>query len=152
MSSKHLTFIAQLFVLLLLLLQLVHAEKSPRFFSKSSYDIWCQENLLSPSLFLYPDPIPIGIARTPTIKSVTYQLIDPSNSALLHVKSRRLADFYFLHFNLSRPLEINREYQDLYHYEIQATIITSEGSFSETVQVEKNSTRLMVGGMRISFV
>ena len=132
MSSIHLAIISLLSTIIL-----VNAvENSTRFFSKSSYDLWCQENLLSNSLFLYPDAIPIGIRRTSTIKSVNYQLIDDTANGLFQVKSRRLADFYFLLLNITRPLDINREYQHLYQLVIQANIISHDGNQTEQVQVK----------------
>ncbi|CAF4110769.1 unnamed protein product, partial [Rotaria sordida] len=104
------------------------------YFTQSTYDIWCQENILSNSLFLYPNRIRAGIYHTSNIKSVVYHLIDDddnNNNGLFHVKTKHLADFYFFILNITRPFDINREYQNIYILHIQANIITTDGNWTE---------------------
>ena len=128
MSSLHLS-------LLSILLTTILAENTTLFFTQPSYDLWCEENLLSNGLFLYPSPVPLGIPRTSSIKSVTYQLLDDDSNGLFQVKARRVADFYFLIFNLTRPFDINREYQDVYRLRVQATLLTAQENQTEQVEV-----------------
>ncbi|CAF2889766.1 unnamed protein product [Rotaria sp. Silwood2] len=108
------------------------------YFTQSTYDIWCQENILSNSLFLYPNRIRAGIYHTSNIKSVVYDLIDDNNNnhnGLFYVKTKRIADFYFFILNITRPFDINREYQDIYVLHIQANIITTNGNSTEEAKV-----------------
>jgi hypothetical protein len=128
MSSLHIS-------ILCILLTIIFADNKTFYFTKSNYELWCQENILSNSLFLYPNRIPIGIYRTSNIKSITYHLIDDSNNGLFQIKSKRLADFYFLIINITRPFDINREYQDVYTLRIQANIITTQDNQSEQTEV-----------------
>lgn len=128
MSSLHISIFCTL-------LTIITADNKTFFFTKSNYDLWCQENTLSNSVFLYPDRIPIGIYRTLNIKSVTYHLIDDENNGLFQIRTRRLADFYFLILNITRPFDINREYQDVYTLRIQANIITIEENRTEQTEV-----------------
>lgn len=131
MSSLHISILSTLLIL-------ITADNRTSFFTKSNYDLWCQENTLSHSIFLYPDRIPLGIYRTSNIKSVSYQLINDDNNGLFQIKTRRLADFYFLILNITRPFDINREYQDVYTLRIQANIITTEDNQTEQTEVSKN--------------
>ncbi|CAF5195351.1 unnamed protein product, partial [Rotaria magnacalcarata] len=102
------------------------------YFTQSIYDIWCQENILSNSLVLYPNRIRAGIYHTSNIKSVVYNLIDDDdNNSLFSIKTKRLVDFYFFILNITRPFDINREYQNLYVLHLQATIITIDGNSTE---------------------
>ncbi|CAF0982632.1 unnamed protein product, partial [Rotaria sordida] len=108
------------------------------YFTQSTYDIWCQENILSNSLFLYPNRIRAGIYHTSNIKSVVYHLIDDddnNNNGLFHVKTKHLADFYFFILNITRPFDINREYQNIYILHIQANIITTDGNWTEQAKI-----------------
>jgi len=66
---------------------------------------------------------------------VVYHLIDDYNNGLFHVKTKRLADFYFFILNITRPLDINREYQDIYILHIQANINTIQGNYTEQARV-----------------
>lgn len=111
------------------------ADNRTFYFTSPTYELWCQENILASSLLVYSDRTPIGIPRTASIKSVTYQLIDDSNNGLFDVKSKRLADFYFLLINVTRPFDINREYQDVYTLRIQANIVTTQENQSEQTEV-----------------
>ena len=117
------------------LLTIIFVDNKPLFFTSSNYELWCQENTLSSSLFLYSNRIPIGIYRTPNIKSLSYHLVDDTNNGLFEVKSKRLADFYFLILNITRPFDINREYQDVYTLRIQANIVTTQENQSEQTEV-----------------
>jgi len=128
MSSLHIS-------ILCILLTIIFADNKTFYFTKSNYELWCQENILSNSLFLYLNRIPIGIYRTSNIKSVTYHLIDDNNNGLFQIKSKRLADFYFLIINITRPFDINREYQDVYTLRIQANIIRTQDNQSEQTEV-----------------
>jgi hypothetical protein len=128
MSSLHIS-------ILCFLLTIIIVDSKTFYFTKSNYDLWCQENILSNSLFLYPNRIPIGIYRTSNIKTVTYHLIDDNNNGLFHIKTRRLADFYFLIINITRPFDINREYQDVYTLRIQANIVTTQENQTEQTEV-----------------
>jgi hypothetical protein len=128
MSSLHISIVCTL-------LTIIIADNRTFYFTKSNYDLWCQENILLNSLFLYPNRIPIGIYRTSNIKSVTYHLIDDTNNGLFQIKTRRLADFYFLIINITRPFDINREYQDVYTLRIQANIITTQENQTEQTEV-----------------
>jgi hypothetical protein len=128
MSSLHISIVCTL-------LTIIIADNRTFYFTKSNYDLWCQENILLNSLFLYPNRIPIGIYRTSNIKSVTYHLIDDTNNGLFQLKTRRLADFYFLIINITRPFDINREYQDVYTLRIQANIITTQENQTEQTEV-----------------
>jgi hypothetical protein len=128
MSSLHISILCTL-------LTIIIADNRTLYFTKSNYDLWCQENILSNSLFLYPNRIPIGIYRTSNIKSVSYHLLDDNNNGLFQLKSRRLADFYFLIINITRPFDINREYQDVYTLRIQANIITTQENLTEQTEV-----------------
>ena len=128
MSSLH------ILILYTILINII-VENKNIYFTQSTYDIWCQENILSNSLFLYPNRIPIGIYRTSNIKSVVYHLIDDNNSGLFYVKTKRLADFYFFILNITRPLDINREYQDIYILHVQANINTIDGNYTEQTRV-----------------
>jgi hypothetical protein len=128
MSSLHISILCTL-------LTIIIADNRTFYFTKSNYDLWCQENILSNSLFVYPNRIPIGIYRTSNIKSVSYHLIDDNNNGLFQLKSRRLADFYFLIINITRPFDINREYQDVYTLRIQANIITTHENLTEQTEV-----------------
>jgi hypothetical protein len=128
MSSLHIS-------ILWTLLTIIIADNKTFYFTKSNYELWCQENILSNSLFLYPNRIPIGIYRTSNIKSVTYHLIDDTNNGLFQIKTRRLADFYFLILNITRPFDINREYQDVYTLRIQANILTTQENQTEQAEV-----------------
>jgi hypothetical protein len=116
-------------------LRIIFADNKNIYFTQSNYDIWCQENILSNSLFLYPHHIPIGIYHTLNIKSVEYHLIDDRNNGLFSVNTKYLADFYFFILNVTRPLDINREYQDIYILNIQANIITNHGNHTEQAKV-----------------
>jgi hypothetical protein len=128
MSSLHI-------LILYTILTIIIADKKNIYFTQSTYDIWCQENILSNSLFLYPNRIPIGIYHRSNIRSVIYHLIDDNNNGLFYVKTKRLEDFYFFILNITRPLDINREYQDIYLLHIQANIITNQGNFTEQAKV-----------------
>ncbi|CAF2574012.1 unnamed protein product [Rotaria sp. Silwood2] len=128
MSSLHIS-------ILFTLLTIIIADNKTFYFTKSNYELWCQENILSNSLFLYPNRIPIGIYRTLNIKSVTYYLIDDNNNGLFQIKTKRLADFYFLLINITRPFDINREYQDVYTLRIEANIITTQENLTEQTEV-----------------
>ena len=128
MSSLHIS-------ILYTLLTIIIADKRTVYFTSSNYDLWCQENTLSNSLFLYPERIPIGIFRTSNIKSVTYDLLDDENNDLFQINTRRLADFYFLILNITRPFDINREYQDVYTLRIRANIITTQENQTEQTEV-----------------
>ncbi|CAF1545949.1 unnamed protein product [Rotaria magnacalcarata] len=106
------------------------------YFTQSIYDIWCQENILSNSLVLYPNRIRAGIYHTSNIKSVVYNLIDDDdNNSLFSIKTKRLVDFYFFILNITRPFDINREYQNLYVLHLQATIITIDGNSTEQAKI-----------------
>ncbi len=105
------------------------------YFTQSIYDIWCQENILSNSLFLYPNSIQPGIYRRNNVKSVVYHLIDHHNHGLFDVQTKRIADFYFFILNITRPLDINREYQDIYRFYIQANLLTNQGNLTEQAEV-----------------
>ena len=137
MSSLHIT-------ILFTLLTIIIADNRTFFFTNTTYDLWCQENTLSNSLFLYPNQESIGIIRTSNIKSLSYQLINDENNGLFQIKTRRLADFYFLIVNLTRPFDINREYQDVYKLRIQANILTNQQNLTEQVEVRKRKTNLFV--------
>ncbi|CAF4638938.1 unnamed protein product, partial [Rotaria sp. Silwood1] len=128
MSSLHIS-------ILFTLLTIIIADNKTFYFTKSNYELWCQENILSNSLFLYPNRIPIGIYRTSNIKSVTYYLIDDNNNGLFQIKTKRLADFYFLIINITRPFDINREYQDVYTLRIEANIVTTQENLTEQTEV-----------------
>ncbi|CAF1009126.1 unnamed protein product, partial [Rotaria sordida] len=128
MSSLHISIIFTL-------LTIIIADNKTFYFTKSHYELWCQENILSNSLFLYPNRIPIGIYRTSNIKSVTYYLVDDNNNGLFQIKTKRLADFYFLIINITRPFDINREYQDVYTLRIEANIITIQENLTEQTEV-----------------
>ncbi|CAF4268939.1 unnamed protein product, partial [Rotaria sp. Silwood2] len=128
MSSLHIS-------ILFTLLTIIIADNKTFYFTKSNYELWCQENILSNSLFLYPNRIPIGIYRTLNIKSVTYYLIDDNNNGLFQIKTKRLADFYFLLINITRPFDINREYQDVYTLRIEANIITTQENLTEQTEI-----------------
>lgn len=132
MSSLHISILCTLLIL-------ITADNRTSFFTKSNYDLWCQENTLSNAIFLYPDRTPIGIVRTSNIKSVSYQLIGDDNNGLFQIKTRRLADFYFLILNITRPFDINREYQDVYTLRIQANIITTEENQTEQTEVKQSN-------------
>ncbi|CAF0721029.1 unnamed protein product [Adineta ricciae] len=110
-------------------------EQKNIYFTQSIYDLWCQENILSNSLLLYPNAIPIGISHTSNIKSVQYELIDNPLSDLFSVRTKFIGDFYFFLLNITRPLEINREYQNVYNLHIQATIITLQRNYTEQVTI-----------------
>jgi hypothetical protein len=129
MSSLHIS------ILYTLLTIIIADNNKTSYFTKSIYELWCQENILSNSLFLYPNPIPIGIYRTSNIKSVTYYLIDDNNNGLFQIKTRRIADFYFLIINITRPFDINREYQDVYTLHIQANIHTIQQNHTDHAEV-----------------
>lgn len=129
MSSLHISIFYTL-------LTIIIADNKTFFFTKSTYDLWCQENVLSNSLFLYPNRIPIGIYRTSNIKSVTYQLINDNTNGLFQIKTKRLADFYFLIINITRPFDINREYQDVYILQIQANILTPTQNQTEQTELK----------------
>jgi hypothetical protein len=129
MSSLHIS-------ILCILLTIIIVDNKTLYFTKSNYELWCQENILSNSLFVYPNRIPIGIYRTLNIKSVTYNLINDNNNGLFEIKTRRLADFYFLIINITRPFDINREYQDLYTLHIQANILTTQENQTEQTEVK----------------
>jgi len=128
---------------ILILLTFIIVDIKSIYFTQSTYDIWCQENILSNSLLLYPDRIPIGIYRTSNIKSVVYHLIDDYNNGLFHVKTKHLADFYFFILNITRPLDINREYQDIYILHIQANINTIQGNYTEQARVRFSYRNVM---------
>jgi hypothetical protein len=130
MSSLHI-------LILYIILTIIIADNKNIYFTQSTYDIWCQENVLSNSLFLYPNRIPVGIYRESNIKSVEYHLIDDNNNnnGLFYVKTKRLVDFYFFILNITRPIDINREYQDIYLLRIQANIITNQGNVTEQAEV-----------------
>jgi hypothetical protein len=118
-----------------IILTIIIVENKNIYFTQSNYEIWCQENILSNSLFLYSNRIPAGIYRRSNIKSVVYHLIDENNHGLFDVQTKRLADFYFFILNITRPLDINREYQDIYRLNIQAKIITNQGNLTEQAKV-----------------
>ena len=105
------------------------------YFTQSIYEIWCQENTLFHSVFLYPTAILPGIYRRTSLKSVDYQLIDDRHQGLFDVQTKLMADFYFFMLNITRPLDINREYQDLYRLDIQANLMTNEGNLTEQAEV-----------------
>lgn len=132
MSSLNILILCILFTIQLI-------ETTNIYFTQSNYEIWCQENILSNSLLLYPNRIRAGIYHTSNIKSVTYSLIDNNddnnNNGLFSIKTKRLADFYFFILNITRPFDINREYQDVYVLRIQANIVTSEGNRIEQAKV-----------------
>lgn len=130
MSSLHIS-------ILYTLLTIIIADNTTFYFTKSNYELWCQENIQSNSLFLYPNRIPLGIHRTSNIKSVTYHLIDDSHNGLFQIKTKRLADFYFLIINITRPFDINREYQDVYTLRIEANIITTQENQTEQTEVRE---------------
>ena len=136
MSSLHISILCTLLIL-------ITADNRTSLFTKSNYELWCQENTLAHSIFLYPDRVPLGIFRTSNIKSVSYQLINDDNNGLFQIKTRRLADFYFLILNITRPFDINREYQDVYTLRIQANIITTEDNRTEQTEVSKNEQVLL---------
>ncbi|CAF1202193.1 unnamed protein product, partial [Adineta steineri] len=127
MSSLH------IFIVYVFLTIVIADDKNNIYFTQSTYDIWCQENILSNSLLLYPNHIPIGIYHTSTIKFLEYQLNDDND--LFYVKTKRIADFYFFILNIIRPLDINREYQDIYIFHIQANIITKHGNYTEQAKI-----------------
>lgn len=128
MSSVH------IFIFYIILTSII-ADKENLYFTQSNYDIWCQENILSNSLFVYPNQIPIGIYSQSNIKSVVYNIINDDNNDLFHVGTQRLADFYFFILNITRPFDINREYQDIYRLQIQANIFTNHRNFTEQATV-----------------
>jgi hypothetical protein len=129
MSSLHILIVYTI-------LRIIIADNENIYFTQSNYDIWCQENVLSNSLLLYPNRIPIGIYHTSSIKFVVYHLIDDNNNnELFSVNTKLLADFYFCILNIIRPLDINREYQDNYILRIQANIITNQGNYTEYAKV-----------------
>ncbi len=128
MSSLHIFIVYTIFIIRFV-------ENNNTYFTQSIYDIWCQENILSNSLFLYPNQIPNGIYRQTNIKSVVYHLIDHHNHGLFDVQTKRIADFYFFILIITRPLDINREYQDIYRFHIQANLITNEGNVTEQAEV-----------------
>jgi len=129
MSSLHIS-------ILCILLTIIIVDNKTLYFTKSNYELWCQENILSNSLFVYPNRIPIGIYRTSNIKSVIYNLINDNNNDLFEIKTRRLADFYFLIINITRPFDINREYQDVYTLHIEANILTTQENQTEQTEVK----------------
>ena len=102
----------------------VVADRPSNAFTQSIYDLWCQENVRSNAWLLYPHRTPMGIQATQNETSLIYQLIDDRHSGLFSVHSKRLADFHFLLLNITRPLEINREYQDVYVLRVQAALTT----------------------------
>ena len=130
MSSLHISIV-------LTLLTITLADNRTYYFTKSSYHLWCQENSLSNSFFLYPDRTPIGIYRTSSIKSIGYRLLDDDTNGLFEIKSKRVADFYFLLLNITRPFDINREYQDVYRLRIEANIITTQDNQTEQAEVRE---------------
>ena len=118
---------------------IVVADRPSNCFTQSVYQVWCQENLLSNSLFLYPHRTPIGIRSAKNDTSVTYHLIDDQHFGLFTVRSQRVADFHFLLLNITRPLEINREYQDIYVLHIRAKIVTpNEKTLVEQTEVKRS--------------
>jgi hypothetical protein len=137
MSSVH------IFIFYIILTSII-AYKENLYFTQSNYDIWCQENILSNSLFVYPNQIPIGIYSQLNIKSVVYNIINDDNNDLFHVKTQRLADFYFFILNITRPFDINREYQDIYRLQIQATIFTNHRNFTEQATVRSFCLFLLI--------
>ncbi|UJR21665.1 hypothetical protein I4U23_024742 [Adineta vaga] len=110
-------------------------EQKNIYFTQSIYDLWCQENILSNSLLLYPNQIPIGISHTSNIKSIDYELIDNNHFNLFSVHTKYIGDFYFFILNITRSLEINREYQDIYILHIQAKISTIQRSYTEQATI-----------------
>lgn len=120
-----------------IILTIINADQINSYFTQTNYELWCQENILSNTLFLYPNQIPIGIYHQSNIKSVIYHVIDDddNNHDLFHVKTQRLADFYFFILNITRPFDINREYQDIYRLQIQANIFTTHRNITEQATV-----------------
>lgn len=118
-----------------LVLTVTAAEPNTIFFTQSTYELWCQENVLSPSLLLYPHRTPIGIHGAANIQRVSYDLTDNEHYGLFAVGTKRIADFYFLIVNITRPLEINREYQDTYRLRVRARVITDQRSYVEHARV-----------------
>ena len=101
------------------------------FFTRSTYELWCEENLLLNSSFVYSQSTPIGIRHNSQIHSVDYRLINELDEDLFIVSSQYLLDFHFLRLNITRPSDINREYRAFYLIKVQATIILS--SFYEQI-------------------
>ena len=110
----------------ILLVPAVRANNRSIYFTRSHYDLWCQENVQSHSLFLYPDRTPIGIRSTPSMISVVYHLIN-DHHGLFQTYGQRLGDFHFLSLNITRPWEINREYQHRFVLNVRASIRTTDG-------------------------
>ena len=138
-STRFLVFLCMsslnISILFSLLTIIIANSKTSFYFTQSIYELWCQENTLSNSLFLYPNVKPIGIYRTSNIQSITYYLINDINNGLFEIKVKYLADFYFLIINITRPLDINREDQAIYQLHIQAHIITKQENFTEQTEV-----------------
>lgn len=128
MSSLH-CFLLGIFLII------KYVENQSSYFTRSNYEVWCQENHRTNARFLYPDRVIPGIARQANIKSIDYQLIDRDNPGLFTVQNQRFGDVEFFVFNLTRPWDINREYQDHYRFFIQAQINTDQGNISEQAEV-----------------
>lgn len=118
---------------------IVVADRPPNAFTQSLYELWCQENVRSNAWFLYPHRTPMGIQSTQNETSVIYHLVDDRHSGLFSVHSKRLAVFHFLLLNITRPLEINREYQDMYVLRVQATLTTpNQPTLVEQTEVRRS--------------
>jgi hypothetical protein len=143
---------SSLYYLIIYTILIIHfVENKNIYFTQSIYDIWCQENILSNSLFLYPNSILPGIYRQKNLKSVVYHLIDQHNHhGLFDVQTKRIANFYFFLLNITRPLDINREYQDIYRFHIQANLITDRGNITEQAEV-RFSRVIHIGSISIFF-
>ena len=124
----------------ILLVQASQAENRSTYFTRLHYDLWCQENVQSNSLFLYPDRTPIGIRSTPSMISVSYYLID-DHHGLFQAHGQRLGDFYFLTLNITRPWEINREYQHRFVLNVRASIRTTDDNRTDHTEVRLTGTK-----------
>ncbi|CAF0954004.1 unnamed protein product [Didymodactylos carnosus] len=108
------------------ILLLLCSECTSIYFTQSTYELWCQENILYPSSFVYPSSR-IGIQRQNAQQHVQYSIVEQTDyQKLFTVKSKRLGDFYFLILNITRPFEINREYQQTYTIKVKAHITFSQ--------------------------
>ncbi|CAF0886510.1 unnamed protein product, partial [Didymodactylos carnosus] len=104
------------------ILLLLYSECTSTYFTQTSYELWCQENVVYSSSFVYPSSR-IGIQRQRPQQQVQYSIVEQTDyQKLFTVKSKRLGDFYFLILNITRPLEINREYQQIYTIKVRAHI------------------------------
>ena len=129
MSSLH-------YFILGIVLPMVCGANSTSYFTQSIYHLWCQENRLIGSFFLYPERIIPGISRrSNNIRSIVYQLIDQENPGLFIVHNQRLGDVDLFLLNITRPLDINREYQDIYRFVLRAQINTDNGNLTDQAEV-----------------